>query len=255
MNAGKPNSIDSIKQQVQLHAGKHPLPFYSLLGLRRKYRELAVSKATQLVIEGFPRSGNTFAVVAFRQAQQESISIASHLHAPAQVIRAVRWEIPTLVLIRNPVDAVLSLVIRHPHISTTWALKSYISFYETIASYRHAYVIGSFDEVIEDYGAVIERVNARFSTRFSPFDHTEDNVGEIFARIESLNRAKGRGLVEEQIARPSAAREELRSRARGELKARRPGGLIAKAEAIYSDLTVRQTGECGWLGSRPKSQY
>jgi hypothetical protein len=255
MNAGKPNSIDSIKQQVQLYAGKRPLPFYSLLGLRRKYRELAVSKATQLVIEGFPRSGNTFAVVAFRQAQQESISIASHLHAPAQVIRAARWEIPTLVLIRNPVDAVLSLVIRHPHISTTWALKSYISFYETITSYRHAYVIGPFDEVIEDYGAVIERVNARFSTRFSPFDHTEDNVGEIFARIESLNRAKGRGLVEEQIARPSAAREELRSRARGELKARRPGGLIAKAEAIYSDLTVRQTGECGWLGSRPKSQY
>jgi hypothetical protein len=245
MYAGKPNSIDSIKQQVQLHAGKHPLPFYSLLGLRRKYRELAVSKATQLVIEGFPRSGNTFAVVAFRQAQQESISIASHLHAPAQVIRAVRLEIPTLVLIRNPVDAVLSLVIRHPHISTTWALKSYISFYETIASYRHAYVIGPFDEVIEDYGAVIGRVNARFSTRFTPFDHTEDNVGEIFARIESLNRAKGGGLVEEQIARPSPTREELKCRAKGELEARRGGGLIARAEAIYSDLTGRRTAEFG----------
>jgi len=239
------SSVDYIKRQAQLHAGKRPLLFYSLLGLRRKHRELAVSKATQLVIEGFPRSGNTFAVVAFRQAQHESISIASHLHAPAQVIRAVRWEIPTLVLIRNPVDAVVSLVIRHPHISTTWALKSYISFYESIASYRHAYVIGPFDEVIEDYGAVIERVNAKLSTRFSPLDHTEDNVGEIFARIESLNRAKGGGLVEEQIARPSAAREELKSRVMDELEARRPGGPIAKGEAIHSDLTVRQTGERG----------
>jgi len=136
-------------------------------------------------------------------------------------------------------------VIRHPHFSTTWALKSHISFYETIANYRHAYVIGPFDEVIEDYGAVIERVNAKLSTRFSPLDHTEDNVGEIFARIESLNRAKGGGLVEEQIARPSAAREELKSRVMDELEARRPGGPIAKGEAIHSDLTVRQTGERG----------
>ncbi len=245
MYAGKPSSIDSIKQQVQLHAGKRPLSFYGLLALRRKYHELAVNRATQLVIEGFPRSGNTFAVVAFRQAQQESISIASHLHAPAQVIRAARWKIPTLILIRNPADAVVSLVIRHPHISTTWALKSYISFYETIASYRHAYVTGLFDEVVEDFGAVVERINAKFNTRFSPFDHTEDNVGEVFARIESLNRAKGEGLVEEQIARPSAAREELKSRAKGELEARRPGGLIARAEAIYSDLTGRRTAERG----------
>jgi hypothetical protein len=247
MYAGMRNSVDSIKQQVQLHAGKHPLLYYSLLGLRRrqKYRDLAVHRDTQLVIAGFPRSGNTFAVVAFRQAQQESVSIANHLHAPAQVIRAARWQIPTLVLIRNPVDAVVSLIIRHPHISTTWALKSYISFYETIASYRHAYVIGLFDEVVEDYGAVIGRVNAKFNTRFSPFDHTEDNVREVFARIESLNRAKGEGLVEEQIARPSPTREELKCRAKGELEARRGGGLIARAEAIYSDLTGRRTAEFG----------
>jgi hypothetical protein len=245
MYAGMRNSVDYIKRQVQLHAGKRPLLFYSLLRLRRKRRELAVSRDTQLVIAGYPRSGNTFAVVAFRHAQQESVSIANHLHAPAQVIRAARWEIPTLVLIRNPVDAVVSRVIRNPQISTTWALKSYISFYETIASYRHAYVIGLFDEVVEDYGAVIGRVNAKFNTRFSPFDHTEDNVSEVFARIESLNRAKGEGLVEEQIARPSAVREELKSRAKGELEARRAGGLIARAEAIYSDLTGRRTAECG----------
>ena len=32
-----------------------------------------------LVIEGFPRSANTFAVVAFRQAQERYVPIAHHL--------------------------------------------------------------------------------------------------------------------------------------------------------------------------------
>jgi hypothetical protein len=59
----------------------------------------SVSRTTQLVIEGYPRLGNTFAVVAFLQAQKEDVRIAHHLHAPAQVIRAARWRIPTIVLI------------------------------------------------------------------------------------------------------------------------------------------------------------
>jgi len=40
--------------------------------------------------------------------------IAHHLYASAQVIRAARWRILTLVLMRRPRDAVLSLVIRDP---------------------------------------------------------------------------------------------------------------------------------------------
>jgi hypothetical protein len=43
------------------------------------------------------------------------------------VIRAARWQIPTLVLIRRPKDAVLSFAIRDP-ISVDQALKYYLSF-------------------------------------------------------------------------------------------------------------------------------
>jgi hypothetical protein len=58
---------------------------------------------------------------AFIMAQDETFDvtcIAPHLHAPAQVIRAARRRILTLVLMRRPRDAprdaVLSLVIRDP---------------------------------------------------------------------------------------------------------------------------------------------
>ena len=50
-----------------------PRSFFSLYSARRRYRGLLVDENTQLVVEGFPRSGNTFAVFAFRYAQQNDV--------------------------------------------------------------------------------------------------------------------------------------------------------------------------------------
>ena len=84
----------AIMERTRLYAGKHPLFFFGAYSPRRKYRGLLVDGGTQMVIEGFPRSGNTFAVFAFRHAQRRDIRVAHHLHAPAQVIRAVGGECP-----------------------------------------------------------------------------------------------------------------------------------------------------------------
>lgn len=196
-----------------------------------------MDRETQLVIEGFPRSGNTFAVYAFEQAQRRKVSVAHHLHAPAQVIRATNWRIPCLVLIRNPMDAVLSLVIREPRISLPQAFRHYISFYETVAACDgDGYVLGPFEELVSDYGAVLERVNERFGTWFRPFEHTEENVKAIFASIESAHRAKRNKVVEEKIARPSSAKEERKAALREELKDDGVSALAERAESAYGRL-------------------
>ena len=117
------------------------------------------------------------------------MSIAHHLHTPAQVIRAARCQLQTLVLIRNPVDATVSLMVRDPQISASQALRSYVSFYGTIAKYRHAYVLGPYEKVVKDYGKVIGWTNDKFDTQFDCFSHSEDNARRIFSRIEELNRA------------------------------------------------------------------
>src|ERR671920_2182155 len=100
-----------LEKWLQIHAGSHPTIFFSLYRLLRTRKDLtrAVTPDTQLVIEGFPRSGNSFARRAFIMAQDEpqiKNHIAHHLHVPAQVVQAARWQIPTLVLIRRPRDAV-----------------------------------------------------------------------------------------------------------------------------------------------------
>jgi hypothetical protein len=231
-----------LEKWLQIHAGGNPTVFFVLYRLLRTRKDLtrAVTPDKRVVIEGFPRSGNSFARRAFIMAQDETFdvtSIAHHLHVPAQVVRAAQWQIPTLVLIRRPKDAVLSLVIRDP-ISVDQALRYYISFYETSEKYRDAYVLGLFEEVTEDFGQVIERLNDKFGTTFSLFNHNEENVSKLFAGMETQARKQyGETLLERKIQRPSADRQRIKYEMEYDLETPKRKKLIAEAEAVYDRLT------------------
>jgi hypothetical protein len=233
-------AVFRFEKWLQIYAGKHPSTFYGLYRLAGKDQKRVVTPDTQLVIEGFPRSANTFARVAFNRAQSERVRIAHGLHVPAQVIRASRWRIPTLVLIRAPKDAVISFAIRDP-ISVDQALRYYLSFYETVEEYRDAYVLGLFEEVIEDFGEVIRRINDRFGTAFSPFSHDEPNVDGVFARIEKNTRKRfGETSLENKVSRPFASREKLKREVGYELENSKRRDLISRAETVYDRLTGKQ---------------
>ncbi len=219
-----------VEKWVQIHAGKRPAVFFPLFSLLRKDSLQAVAPNTEILIEGFPRSANSFAVVAFNEAQGGGARIANNLHVPAQVIRAAEWGIPTLVLLRNPRDAVLSYAVRDP-ISVGQALEYYVSFYEAVERYRDSFVLGPFEEVTSDYGPVIERVNARFGTNFAPFRHTEENVARVFALIDVLYEESfaGASSHENAVSRPSDSRKEAKESAGRELESPRVTKLLDQA--------------------------
>lgn len=175
-----------IKYKLQNFFCQHPLIFRYTYGLRPAYVRLAVSKKTQLVIEGFPRSANTFAVVAMNESNPY-VDIAHHLHVPAQIIQAVQWNIPTLVLIRDPKNAVASMVLREPEMSVLQGLKNYIFFYESIQSYKSGYIVAIFEDVIRDYSQIINSLNMRFSTNFQLFLHTNTSQNKVFDTIETFD--------------------------------------------------------------------
>jgi hypothetical protein len=231
--------VSAIKERTRRYAARHPSLFFGIYSARPRYRDLLVDRNTQVVIEGFPRSGNTFAVWAFREAQGErDVRVAHHLHAPAQIIRAAELGVPALVLIRAPEDAALSLMLRDPRFSARSALGYYASFYESVAHYRDSFVLGLFEEVVRDYGAVIELVNDRFGTDFRPFEHTEENVARVFSLIEEAHRAKRRDVVrEDQIAIPSDAKARLKDALRGELRSPELAPLLTRSRAAYESLT------------------
>ncbi len=202
--------------------GLHPRLYFPLQAARRRRREFYVRRNTEVVIEGYPRSGNTFAVMAFRVAQDRPVRIAHHLHMPAQLKAAARWGIPTMVLIRNPEDAVLSFLVREPRIPPEQALRDYLTFYTWVQRLRPHLVLVPFEVVISDFGRAIEVLNQRFGTRFRPFVPTSANLAQVFRLIEEFDRQER--LLERKklpaeitIGRPSEMRERLKAQRRRDL--------------------------------------
>jgi hypothetical protein len=107
-------------------------------------------------------------------------------------LNAVQMDIPTLVLIRNPEDAMASAVLREPDIPISAFLDRYLVFYQTLEPYRTGFVPADFSEVVSDFGGVIRRINAKYGTSFRDFDHSEGNVEAVYTRWPlSLPSANG----------------------------------------------------------------
>lgn len=194
-----------------------------------------VRKNTDIVIEGFPRSGNTFASTAFRFAQTKPVKIAYRLHASAQLTTAVRMGVPAIVLIRDPEDAVLSWVIHRSHITIRQALKGYISFYASILPHHSYFVVADFKTVVTDFGSVIREVNEKFNKDFDEFIHTESNVKKCFELIDNFYRTAGDGKIPEKIvARPSEDRKKLKEALREQFQADSLVGMRKQAYDLYN---------------------
>ncbi len=200
---------------------------------------------TDIVIEGFARTGNTFAVTAFLHAQPGEVRVAHHVHAPGPLIAAVHRGLPALALIREPEAAVLSFVIRLPHLSLRQALRSYSRFYGPLVPYRRRIVVADLREVTTDFGAVTRRVNRMFGTQFAEFVHSEPDVTRVLETIDESDRSSfGSGeQFERSRARPSAWRDGLKESLAVRYRAPELRSLRHRAEGLYESLTRGYTKE------------
>jgi hypothetical protein len=180
-----PPGLRAFRHIVRSRFSEYPsiyLPF-----ARKRYpgpSPKVIDHETEFVIDGYTRSACTFAVYAFQLAQPRPVRLAHHLHAPAQLIEAARRGIPALVVIREPEGALLSQIIREPHVSLRGALISYERFHSRLLPHAGSLVAGEFEEVTNDFGSVIRRVNARFGTNYAEFDADPENVRRCFDLIE-----------------------------------------------------------------------
>lgn len=197
-----------------------------------------LSGPADLVIEGFPRCGNTFAVTAFRLAQPRPVALANHLHVPAQVKEAVRCEIPTILLIRDPIDTAISFMIQHNLlIPGRQVLDQYVDYYRTLTPYLDEVVVAPFTHVTSDLGAVIRRVNEKYGVDFDPFDHTDENEAHCFEVIEKENVRKHSGTVREiGVGRPSEIRDRLKSQLRSHFETNGHPEFREEAYAVYREV-------------------
>ncbi|MCU0527257.1 MAG: hypothetical protein MUF72_20820 [Elainella sp. Prado103] len=193
---------------------------------------------SEIVIEGFPRTANTFTHIAFKIAQPRPVKIAHHTHAAAQVIAGARKGLPTIVLIRAPEEAVISYLIGEfdREITMRQVLHDYIAFYKPILPYQDRFVLAPFEEITQDYGQIIRRVNEKFGANFAEFEHTPENVQQCFAMIDEGYMQSFGTLKETVVSRPSESRKSQQAALKDEFYSEPLKSLRTQACSIYETL-------------------
>lgn len=221
---------------------RFPAAYMAVQRIRQRGRHGAhrlVTPDHHLVIEAFPRSGSSFAQMAFVQANPDSARrVATHIHRSAQVLTAARLKVPVLVLVRPPeatVTSLLAMGIQKGQLPQMAAddlracigetLRRYVNFHSRIEPVD-AMVIARFEDVIADYGQIIGALNARFGTAFQQFPHTAETVAEVF------------GAGRDHLS-PNADRDRLKTALRDTYLAASLQDLRARAEAVHARLVAR----------------
>jgi hypothetical protein len=233
-----PRSLaSSLLHEAKLEVAGHPR--LALPIARWRGHGLVVDSSTAVLIEGYPRSANSFSVAAFDYAQANHPRIAHHLHAPAHVLEAIRLDVPSIVLIRDPDEATLEFVIARSHVTARQALRSYVAFYRGLLRLRDRFVVGAFPQVTTDFGGVIRQVNERFGTSFIEFVHDDRNQQAIFDSMDSYWRGRvGSGSeLERRVGRPSAERDRLKAALLPEFLAPELRKLRRETHALYAAFT------------------
>ncbi|MFW2439354.1 MAG: hypothetical protein ACN4GR_08285, partial [Arenicellales bacterium] len=199
--------------RIRQYTARYPWMFYTLYQLSPVNRKLMVTRNTRITIEGYPRSANTYAVYAFKHVNQMPWNeIAHHLHVQAQVIRSVKYKIPVILLIRHPLEAVRSLVVRHDFIPVDEALADYCRFYDDLYPMRDGFVIADFSIVIESYGEIIDQVNKKFSSKFTLYPEQDAEMNAtVMNEIDARNKQQDKGKLT-HLYRPDKDKEILKGR-------------------------------------------
>jgi hypothetical protein len=222
---------------------QYPLLFFPLLRLSHKVGGLRppalIARDTELVLEGYFRTGNTFSALAFFLAQPTPTPVANHTHAIATLLVAAQRSLPTLVLLRRPADTVVSAVLKTPGTKLSQHLKWYIRYYETVHRYQEHFYVALFDELTTDLGEVIRNVNRRFGTTFVPFDHTQENAAKVFHWIEEIDRGIHAGSTA-QYSIPLQERRAAKRLVMKELERAEYSHLLERANQVYQSICVKR---------------
>lgn len=209
---------------------------YEILRRIPSFRERCVHGNTGCVIEGFPRSGNSFFLNVFKKWNPD-VRVAHHVHVPQQVLYGVRQGLPVVVLIRNPIDALSSLLIADESLSVTIAINSYLAFYEKLLPVIANTTIGHFEECTTRPHEIIRKINRSYKKQYL-FNEvlTKEEKEAIFRGLTEHNERMKQS--ENLVPVPSERKEILKNKVRDRIASNRN---FISASNLYQKILSKDT--------------
>jgi len=233
------NFLYNKKYELANYISQYP-NLYTVISKMLSGRDCYTTEKTDIVIDGFPRSANTYATYAFDVAQSKKIIIANHIHKKSQFLLAKKYGVPAILLIRKPLDCISSLLIRQPKYDPTTLFKSYYQFYDSLKG-MDSYVVGSFDDVLNHYDEVIKKVNQKFKKQFNLYYKTPENEEKVKQIVQTQDELINAKDYEQRVAYPSAARKQAASNIKKLLSHKQYCSQLNDCNEMYNLITAKDS--------------
>lgn len=216
-----------LRARMKLLGNKNLYPLYhKIYGDRSGH---FCSKKTDLCVEGFQSSANTF-VFNVLYLLRSDLRYARHKHVVANLKLAYDYCIPTVILFRDPVDCIPSLASRfRPGILES--LYRYIYFYRYVVENMSSRVLlVSFEEVTGEIKNTVRRISD-----FAGFSFDENGMKNIErkAKHRIRKRTQKRAGTTDRISLPNQERENRKSDLREKL---RQHSKLEDAKELYNNI-------------------
>lgn len=150
-----------LRWRLREFASTRPV-MWRLSNWARGNRHGEINRRTDLLIDGFPRSANS-RIEAYVSLLYPSLRLAHHRHVSAQFRLATAWNKPAILLIRQPSEAIASLLFRNnsPEMAAH-AIESWITLNRDVAALSGDILICSFATSIGNPARIAGELHRRF---------------------------------------------------------------------------------------------
>jgi hypothetical protein len=234
------DALIQILSNLRISIKSYPIFYILWFYLIRKNRGDKVeffNRSTSFLMDGYQRSGNTFAVFLIKRIIPDARFI-HHLHAIAPVKMAIRRNIPIFIIIRDPLESISSNYLMHygmrglnlPDVTNRMIIElmvaEWIAFYKFVVTNRERITVIQFNELIQFPGQIILKIS-RVLKYCLPNDSI-DRMGVLINEYKSGENQVGSKL-------PSLLKEEQKKIVKDYVRTAR---RFKEAKAIYEEVTL-----------------
>lgn len=196
-----------------------------------KYPNNIANENTDIILEGYPRSGNSYLYLLIKQLNP-NIKISSHTHMIVHIKHGISLNKKIIVLIRSPLAACSSRLVFQKNLTPALALKDYIKFYSYIRKNQDEVLIINSDKMFSDNLYIIHKLkNTTYKKKFDISINQDAIFNDLKKENDDISKRQ------ETLGYPNSKKNELKKIKEQEILSNHKNKtLLKKCQLLYDEL-------------------
>lgn len=151
------------------------------------WQEARISKNMAMQIDGFPGSSNSFLTRTFRASLRPGTLIGNHYHSPIEFLAGVDIGLPSILVIRDPREAVNSWTRRWKGVPLLDGFAHYIRFHKALLDLDESVTVCDFNYVTKNGKLLVKDFSEKYNLPLN------EDLPEDLSVFEPRNQVRKKG--------------------------------------------------------------